>query len=97
MENSGYYGKATLRAGEHSIKLKITSEMGHEAEGEVSINVAENKLPVCSLKSRETVGSWIVYANCEDTDGRMKSYEWTIAGELKSISSDRVNYQQGTQ
>lgn len=95
LENSGYYGKATLRAGEHSIKLKITSEMGHEAEGEVSINVAENKLPVCSLKSRETVGSWIVYANCEDTDGRMKSYEWTIAGELKSISSDRVTISKG--
>lgn len=89
LESSGYYGRATLGAGEHSIKLKITSEMGHEAEGEVNINVAENKLPACSLSSRETVGSWIVYANCEDTDGRMKSYEWTIAGELQSISSDQ--------
>ncbi|MDJ4033991.1 Ig-like domain-containing protein [Salmonella enterica] len=96
LESSGYYGRATLGAGEHSIKLKITSEMGHEAEGEVNINVAENKLPACSLSSRETVGSWIVYANCEDTDGRMKSYEWTIAGELQSISSDRVTISKGT-
>ncbi|EGR0592504.1 DUF4165 domain-containing protein [Vibrio cholerae] len=96
LDGSGYYGRATLGAGEHSIKLKITSEMGHEAEGEVNINVAENKLPACSLSSRETVGSWIVYANCEDTDGRMKSYEWTIAGELQSISSDRVTISKGT-
>ena len=71
-------------------KLKITSEMGHEAEGEVNINVAENKLPACSLSSRETVGSWIVYANCAKIPiVRMKSYEWTIAGELQSISSDQ--------
>ncbi len=27
LESSGYYGRATLGAGEHSIKLKITSEM----------------------------------------------------------------------
>jgi len=96
LDGSGYYGRATLGAGEHSIKLKITSEMGHEAEGEVNINVVENKLPACSLRSRDTVGSWIVYANCEDTDGRMKSYEWIIAGELQSISSDRVTISKGT-
>ena len=62
----------------------------------MNINVAENKLPVCSVSSRETVGSWIVYANCEDTDGRMKSYEWTIAGKLQSISSERVTISKGT-
>lgn len=95
LDNSGFYGRATLGAGEHNIKLKITSEMGHSAEGEVSINVAENKLPACSLSSRETVGSWIVYASCEDTDGRLKSYEWTIAGELQSISSDRITINKG--
>ncbi|EBO0058376.1 hypothetical protein DSP95_22060 [Salmonella enterica] len=96
IDGGGYYVRTRLGAGEHSIKLKITSEMGHEAEGEVNINVAENKLPACSLSSRETVGSWIVYASCEDTDGRMKSYEWTIAGELQSISSDRVTISKGT-
>ncbi|HBX6771841.1 TPA: DUF4165 domain-containing protein [Klebsiella pneumoniae] len=96
IDGGGYYVRTRLGAGEHSIKLKITSEMGHEAEGEVNINVAENKLPACSLSSRETVGSWIVYASCEDTDGRMKSYEWTIAGELKSISSDRLTISKGS-
>lgn len=58
----------------------------------MNINVAENKLPAYSLSSRETVGSW----NCEDTDDCMKSYEWTIAGELQSISSDRVTISKGT-
>ncbi|NVK74593.1 MAG: DUF4165 domain-containing protein [Oceanospirillaceae bacterium] len=96
LDGSGYYGRATLSAGEHSIKLKITSNMGYEAEGEVHINVAKNKLPACSLSSRETVGSWIVYANCEDTDGRMKSYEWTIDGELQNISSARITINKGT-
>lgn len=96
LESSGYYGRATLDAGEHNIKLKIISEMGNEAEGEVNINVAENMLPVCSLSSRETVGSWIVYAKCEDTDGRVKSYEWTLNGKLQSISSDRINISKGT-
>lgn len=95
IDGGGYYVRTTLGAGEHSIKLKITSEMGHEAEGEVNIKVAENNLPTCSLSSRETVGSWIVYANCEDTDGRMKSYQWTVGGELQSISSDRITISKG--
>jgi hypothetical protein len=90
LESSGYYGRATLNAGNHTIMLKIRSEMGQEAEGEVNIQVAENQLPACSLNSRETVGSWLVYAHCEDTDGRMKAYEWTVAGELMSISADRL-------
>ncbi|WP_143248408.1 hypothetical protein [Aeromonas dhakensis] len=95
LSGSGNYARATLNAGEHRVKLGIVSEMGHKAEGELTINVNKNSLPSCSLRSRETVGSWIVYADCEDADGRMKSYEWTIAGEFRSISSDRVTISKG--
>lgn len=95
LESTGYYGRATLQAGEHVLKLKVISEMGHEASGEVKISVAENQLPSCSIRIRDTIGSWIVYAECDDPDGRMKSYEWAVGGEVVSISSDRLTISKG--
>lgn len=95
LESSGYYGHATLDAGDHVLKLHIKSEMGKEAEGQVRVQVAENQLPTCSLRFRETIGSWIVYADCEDRDGRMVSYEWRVDGEAQSISSSRITISKG--
>ena len=81
--SAGFYGRTTLQAGEHEIKLKATSEMGKDVEGQLVLKVAENKLPTCTVRSRETIGSWIVYAGCEDPDGRMKSYQWTVGVRCK--------------
>ncbi|MGU5695517.1 PKD domain-containing protein, partial [Aeromonas veronii] len=89
LESAGFYGRTTLQAGEHEIKLKATSEMGKDVEGKLVLKVAENKLPTCTVRSRETIGSWIVYAGCEDPDGRMKSYQWTVGGEVQAITADR--------
>lgn len=88
--STGIYGRANLLAGDHKVKLTIQSEMGHEVEKEVTIPVVKNQLPSCSLTSRETVSSLMVYAVCKDPDGRMKSYEWTVDGERLSISSERI-------
>lgn len=96
IEAGGIYARATLGAGEHSVKLSITSEMGSSAEGELRIPVAENQPPVCALKTRETVGSWSFTASCDDPDGRAKSYEWTVAGDVQSISSNRLTLSKGT-
>nr|WP_214053505.1 Ig-like domain-containing protein [Photorhabdus caribbeanensis] len=90
LESTGFYGRTTLTAGEHKIQLKVMSEMGHEVEGLLILKVAENQLPTCAIRSRETIGSWIVYAECEDKDGRIKSYEWTVGGEKQSTTADRL-------
>ncbi|WP_235695775.1 PKD domain-containing protein [Aeromonas veronii] len=95
LESAGFYGRTTLQAGEHEIKLKATSEMGKDVEGKLVLKVAENKLPTCTVRSRETIGSWIVYASCEDPDGRMKSYQWTVGGEVQAITADRLTISKG--
>ncbi|WP_219278963.1 hypothetical protein, partial [Aeromonas jandaei] len=41
------------------------------------------------------IGSWIVYASCEDPDGRMKSYQWTVGGEVQAITADRLTISKG--
>ncbi|MDV0844944.1 Ig-like domain-containing protein, partial [Klebsiella quasipneumoniae subsp. quasipneumoniae] len=95
LESAGFYGRTTLQAGEHEIKLKATTEMGKDVEGRLVLKVAENKLPTCTVRSRETIGSWIVYAECEDPDGRMKSYQWTVGGEVQAITADRLTISKG--
>lgn len=96
VDSSGEYGRVTLNSGTHEVKLAIKSEMGKEASGAVQVVVAANKLPVCKTKSRETVGSIIVYADCTDPDGRIKGYEWTVNGEILSSSGDRITLNKDT-
>ena len=53
--------------------------------------VNDNQLPTCELERSESDSSWIYLASCEDTDGRVRSYEWTVDGELSGQSSNRLS------
>lgn len=90
LDVAGHYGRITLNAGNHDVAFSIRSKMGEEAEAKVRISVKENTLPTCTLTQRETVGSWLFYASCKDEDGRMRSYEWTVDGEVKAVTGDRL-------
>ncbi|GAO73605.1 Ig-like domain-containing protein [Comamonas sp. E6] len=90
LDVAGHYGRITLNAGNHDVAFSIRSKMGEEAEAKVRISVKENTPPTCTLTQRETVGSWLFYASCKDEDGRMRSYEWTVDGEVKAVTGDRL-------
>lgn len=90
LDVSGHYGRVTLQAGNHDVAFSIRSKMGEEAEAKVRISVKENIPPTCTMTQRETVGSWLYYASCKDEDGRMKSFEWTVDGEVKAVTGDRL-------
>ena len=59
------------------------------------LKVAENKLPTCTVRSRGDDRLVDVYAGCEDPDGRMKSYQWTVGGEVQAITADRLTISKG--
>ncbi|MBM5276764.1 DUF4165 domain-containing protein [Vibrio parahaemolyticus] len=90
LEDTGRYGRMTLDAGEHTINFRIKSEMGKEVEKELKIKVIENQAPVCSIDHRESTFAWLVYASCDDVDGRVKGFEWTLNGEPVASSSRRL-------
>ncbi|MCR9657953.1 Ig-like domain-containing protein [Vibrio parahaemolyticus] len=90
LEDTGRYGRMTLEAGEHTINFRIKSEMGKEVEKELKIKVIENQAPVCSIEHRESTFAWLVYASCDDVDGRVKGFEWTLNGESVASSSRRL-------
>ncbi|MCA4005175.1 Ig-like domain-containing protein [Vibrio vulnificus] len=90
LEDTGRYGRMTLDAGEHIINFRIKSEMGKEVEKELKIKVIENQAPVCSIDHRESTFAWLVYASCDDVDGRVKGFEWTLNGESVASSSRRL-------
>ena len=58
--SAGFYGRTTLQAVSTGIKLKATSEMGKTTWRSLVLKVAKNKLPTCTVRSRETIGSWII-------------------------------------
>ncbi|AVF73797.1 hypothetical protein AL539_08305 (plasmid) [Vibrio alginolyticus] len=90
LEDTGRYGRMTLEAGEHTINFRIKSDMGKEVEKELKIKVIENQAPVCSIDHRESTFAWLVYASCDDVDGRVKGFEWTLNGESVASSSRRL-------
>ncbi|WGW01966.1 Ig-like domain-containing protein (plasmid) [Vibrio sp. YMD68] len=90
LEDTGRYGRMTLEAGEHTINFRIKSDMGKEVEKELKIKVIENQAPVCSIEHRESTFAWLVYASCDDVDGRVKGFEWTLNGESVASSSRRL-------
>ena len=85
------FAGVTLYEGRHDLAFEIVSDFGVEASKSLSLMVNDNQLPTCELERSESDSSWIYLATCEDTDGRVRSYEWTVDGELSGQSSNRLS------
>lgn len=69
-----------LDAGEHKLEVVMQSEMGAEARWRRTIEVRENKPPVCQevdVEYRESGPYYIMEASCSDEDGRITGYRWS--------------------
>ena len=91
LESSGDYGRATLDKGTHTVRLDIASQMGHTANGEVSIQVEENMPPTCTVEVIEGRTSWLARSGCTDEDGRLASYLWFVDGVQQAITSSSIS------
>lgn len=91
LEASKLYGRTTLTAGDHEVGLRINSRHGKQEEATMVITVEPNQLPVCEVTHRKSRSAVVVYAECEDPDGRIRDYEWTLNGDPVSTSSRSIN------
>jgi hypothetical protein len=48
-------------------------------------------VPVCELEVSETTRDWRVSADCQDPDGRVREYRWTVDGEPSGRSGYRLS------
>lgn len=90
VESSGYSARAVLEKGSHEVGLTIRTRMGKEVTQTMTVDVAENQPPVCSVRIDDSYSSWALYAECEDADGDMDAFEWTVNGEPVSVRSNRL-------
>jgi hypothetical protein len=90
VESSGYSARAVLEKGSHEVGLTIRTRMGKEVTQTMTMDVAENQPPVCSVRIDDRYSSWALYAECEDVDGDMDAFEWTVNGEPVSVRSNRL-------
>ena len=90
VESSGYSARAVLEKGSHDVGLTIRTRMGKEVTQTMTVDVAENQPPVCSVRIDDRYSSWALYAECEDVDGDMDAFEWTVNGEPVSVRSNRL-------
>jgi len=91
MASSGDYGRATLPAGTHEVKMRIFTMMGYEAIGRTNIAVVENIAPVCQIEVTPGRTSWLAKSLCTDEDGRVATYRWWVNGEEQTITSSSIS------
>lgn len=82
-------------AGEHTVKLAVTTDMQKTAFAEEKVTVNPNQPPVCEdlrvVWDRHGTSSSVT-SNCKDVDGRLKGYRWYINGELQEKrQGNRIN------
>ena len=70
-----------LPAGSHSVELVVTTELGKTPSITQRIEVAENQAPSCTINETERRSGWRLEAVCDDPDGDVEDYAWTVNGE----------------
>jgi|GEM_PF-2817935 len=91
VETQSRFGEMTIaEAGEHRVGLQIKTQMGNTADGHIALTAKENKSPTCAINARSATTYWRFYARCEDPDGRMARYSWTLNGETVGTSSYQI-------
>lgn len=90
VDSAGYSARTVLEKGSHEVALTVRTRMGKEITETLNIDVAENQPPVCSIRVNDRYSSWTLYAECEDVDGSVRSFEWTVNGEPVSVRSNRL-------
>ncbi|WP_299022247.1 Ig-like domain-containing protein [uncultured Photobacterium sp.] len=80
-----------LPVGTHDIKLEIDTLYGQSATQVERVEVIENKPPTCELRTSFYSKTARIEARCNDTDGKMKYYQWSVDGVARSNSGYRIS------
>lgn len=91
VEAQSRFGEMMItQAGKHRVGVTIQTQMGNTAEGHLDLTAKANQSPTCAINARSASAYWRFYARCEDPDGRMAGYNWTLNGEKVGTSSYRI-------
>jgi len=91
------YARALLPTeGSYDIKLEIATRMSKAAEGEVSIDVHENKKPTCDIEVKEGSSAWTATAKCKDEDGRIARHNWFINDQKQGLGGSVITISKRT-
>ena len=71
-----------LSAGSHTVRVDVETEFGQTIQETKSIDVYPNQEPVCELTGDMFSTSYSYKAYCDDPDGTVTDYRWTINGTV---------------
>nr|EIU2717205.1 hypothetical protein [Pseudomonas aeruginosa]EIU2862488.1 hypothetical protein [Pseudomonas aeruginosa] len=91
------YARATLPdEGTYDIKLEIATRMKKAAEGDVNIEVHQNKKPTCELEVKEGGSAWTAIAKCMDEDGRIARHNWFLNDQKQGLGGSVITISKRT-
>ena len=88
-----------IMAGNHTVRVEVETEFGQTVQQTQNIEVFVNQVPVCELKGDMYSTSYSYKAYCDDVDGTVRDYRWTINGEVIDtvrgyrLTTPRADYQ----
>ncbi|WP_304526834.1 hypothetical protein [Halomonas sp. I5-271120] len=95
LEDARRYARVSLDEGSHDIVVRGFTDYGETAEQVETIEVVANKPPTCEMSLSESSTSWRYRSDCNDTDGRVQDYEWTLNGEVIGLTSYGLSISKG--
>jgi hypothetical protein len=82
-----------LQAGVHDIKFEVVTRYGQEESFTQRVEVVPNTPPLCTINYSMFSKSARIEADCEDVDGRIARYHWTVDGvERRNIGKRITEY-----
>ena len=95
-ENKRPFYSATLNgSGEFKVGFEAKTNFDRTVTGSKQITVAANQNPTCTLTVRgETTP--VATANCKDVDGKIKSYQWKVNGQVVGVKGTRISGAKGS-
>lgn len=80
-------GNFTMGAGDHTVTVKLISNMGQTATASTTFTVLPNTNPTCTITEYDRGSYFTLVAKCSDTDGAIRGHEWLVDGVLRGTAN----------
>jgi len=78
-------------AGDHEITATAVTKSGWTFSQSTLVHIVANQPPSCAVSIAQSSGWWTVDGDCNDPDGRIAKYVWTLDGAALAVNARRIS------
>jgi hypothetical protein len=80
----------------YTFSVEIDTSLARTMTAEKKVTAIPNKPPVCKVTTKDMKTSTTASAECSDSDGKIRTYEWKLNGQAVSVRGARMSGAKGS-